>query len=202
MAITTLAAVPPLWVQLAELDWPEAARASLRRLTNSGGALTPDLVRRLRALFPAARLFAMYGLTEAFRSTYPRSRADRQPPDLDGQGDPACRNPGHRRRSGDLPPMARRANWSIAGRWWRKAIGRMRNALPSVSSPRQRLALWRHGGMVGRPGEARWRRPALFRRAARCDDQDRRATGSARRRSRRPRWRPGWWPKRWRWACR
>ena len=68
--ITTLAAVPPLWVQLAELDWPEAASASLRRLTNSGGALTPELVRRLRAMFPAARLFAMYGLTEAFRSTF------------------------------------------------------------------------------------------------------------------------------------
>ena len=68
--ITTLAAVPPLWVQLAEIDWPETAAASLRRLTNSGGALTPDLVRRLRALFPTARLFAMYGLTEAFRSTY------------------------------------------------------------------------------------------------------------------------------------
>ena len=68
--ITTLAAVPPLWVQLTELQWPEAAGATLRRLTNSGGALTPDLVRRLRALFPDARLFAMYGLTEAFRSTY------------------------------------------------------------------------------------------------------------------------------------
>jgi acyl-CoA ligase (AMP-forming) (exosortase A-associated) len=68
--VTTLAAVPPLWVQLAESDWPAPARAGLRRLTNSGGALTVDLVRRLRALFPEARLFAMYGLTEAFRSTF------------------------------------------------------------------------------------------------------------------------------------
>jgi acyl-CoA ligase (AMP-forming) (exosortase A-associated) len=68
--ITTLAAVPPLWVQLAELEWPDAIAAKLRRLTNSGGALTPDLVRRLRASFPQARLFPMYGLTEAFRSTY------------------------------------------------------------------------------------------------------------------------------------
>lgn len=68
--VTTLAAVPPLWVQLAELDWPGETAAKLRRLTNSGGALTVDLVRRLRALFPQARLFAMYGLTEAFRSTY------------------------------------------------------------------------------------------------------------------------------------
>lgn len=68
--VTTLAAVPPLWVQLCELEWPPETAAKLRRLTNSGGALTPDLVRRLRALFPDARLFAMYGLTEAFRSTY------------------------------------------------------------------------------------------------------------------------------------
>jgi acyl-CoA synthetase (AMP-forming)/AMP-acid ligase II len=68
--VTTLAAVPPLWVQLCELEWPAETRERLRRLTNSGGALTPDLVRRLRALFPQARLFAMYGLTEAFRSTF------------------------------------------------------------------------------------------------------------------------------------
>jgi acyl-CoA ligase (AMP-forming) (exosortase A-associated) len=68
--ITTLAAVPPLWVQLAELDWPAATASLLRRITNSGGALTPDLVARLRTIFPEARLFAMYGLTEAFRSTY------------------------------------------------------------------------------------------------------------------------------------
>jgi acyl-CoA ligase (AMP-forming) (exosortase A-associated) len=68
--VTTLAAVPPLWVQLTEIDWPPEARAPLRRLTNSGGALTVDLVRSLRSLFPAARLFPMYGLTEAFRSTF------------------------------------------------------------------------------------------------------------------------------------
>jgi acyl-CoA ligase (AMP-forming) (exosortase A-associated) len=68
--ITTLAAVPPLWVQLTEAGWPEEARAPLRRLTNSGGALTVDLVHSLRGLFPQARLFPMYGLTEAFRSTF------------------------------------------------------------------------------------------------------------------------------------
>ena len=66
--ITTLAGVPPLWVQLTEASWP--AETTLRRLTNSGGALTEPLVRRLRGLFPAADLYAMYGLTEAFRSTY------------------------------------------------------------------------------------------------------------------------------------
>jgi acyl-CoA ligase (AMP-forming) (exosortase A-associated) len=68
--VTTLAAVPPLWVQLMEQDWPLDAAASMRRLTNSGGALTVELVRSLRTTFPEARLFPMYGLTEAFRSTY------------------------------------------------------------------------------------------------------------------------------------
>ena len=68
--ITTLAGVPPLWVQLAELEWPAEIAGKLRRLTNSGGALTRPLVARLRALFPHADLYPMYGLTEAFRSTY------------------------------------------------------------------------------------------------------------------------------------
>lgn len=68
--ITTLGCVPPLWVQLTEATWPPETAARLRRLTNTGGALTVDLVRRMRGLFPQARLFAMYGLTEAFRSTF------------------------------------------------------------------------------------------------------------------------------------
>jgi acyl-CoA synthetase (AMP-forming)/AMP-acid ligase II len=67
---TTLAGVPPLWVQLLDVDWPAATAARLRRLTNSGGALTERLVRGLRARFPQAELVAMYGLTEAFRSTW------------------------------------------------------------------------------------------------------------------------------------
>ncbi|TPG12476.1 AMP-binding protein [Sphingomonas oligophenolica] len=67
---TTLAGVPPLWVQLLEAEWPEETAARLRRLTNSGGALTPRLVTGLRGRFPCADVYAMYGLTEAFRSTY------------------------------------------------------------------------------------------------------------------------------------
>lgn len=67
---TTLAGVPPLWVQVLEAEWPAETAARLRRLTNSGGALTPRLVRGLRERFPNADVYAMYGLTEAFRSTY------------------------------------------------------------------------------------------------------------------------------------
>ncbi|MCM8732151.1 acyl-CoA ligase (AMP-forming), exosortase A system-associated [Hephaestia sp. GCM10023244] len=69
-AITTLAGVPPLWVQLLEIDWTENTASNLKRMTNSGGALTRSLVRGLRTRFPRADLYAMYGLTEAFRSTF------------------------------------------------------------------------------------------------------------------------------------
>ncbi|MBO9577028.1 MAG: AMP-binding protein [Sphingobium sp.] len=68
--ITTLAGVPPLWVQLVETGWSDEARAHLRRLTNSGGALTRPLIAKLRATFPGVDIVAMYGLTEAFRSTW------------------------------------------------------------------------------------------------------------------------------------
>ncbi|MEG3179821.1 acyl-CoA ligase (AMP-forming), exosortase A system-associated [Sphingomonas sp. LT1P40] len=68
--VTTIAGVPPLWVQVLDAEWPEAVAAKVRRLTNSGGALTTPMVRGLRAKFPNADLYPMYGLTEAFRSTY------------------------------------------------------------------------------------------------------------------------------------
>jgi len=71
--VTVLAAVPPLWLQLAEAEWGAAeergAGASLATLTNSGGHLPEPIVRRLRIAFPRARLHLMYGLTEAFRSS-------------------------------------------------------------------------------------------------------------------------------------
>lgn len=67
---TTLAGVPPLWVQLLDAEWPAETAARLKRLTNSGGALTPTMIRALRQRFPQADLYPMYGLTEAFRSTY------------------------------------------------------------------------------------------------------------------------------------
>ncbi len=78
--VTGLAAVPPLWVQLARLPWPEPDRLALRYITNSGGAMPARTLERLRAALPGTRVFLMYGLTEAFRSTYlPPEELDRRP---------------------------------------------------------------------------------------------------------------------------
>ncbi len=76
--ITGLAAVPPLWIQLAPLAWPDDC--TLRYLTNSGGAMQRPTLDALRKALPNAQPFLMYGLTEAFRSTYlPPEELDRRP---------------------------------------------------------------------------------------------------------------------------
>lgn len=78
--ITGLAAVPPLWIQLAELDWPETVGEHLRYITNSGGAMPTATLANLRAKLPRTSPYLMYGLTEAFRSTYlPPTEIDRRP---------------------------------------------------------------------------------------------------------------------------
>lgn len=66
--ITGLAAVPPLWIQLADLNWERIT--SLRYITNSGGVMPRKTLDRLRRALPATRIFLMYGFTEAFRSTF------------------------------------------------------------------------------------------------------------------------------------
>jgi acyl-CoA ligase (AMP-forming) (exosortase A-associated) len=66
--ITGLAAVPPLWIQLSQRNLSGAAK--LRYITNSGGAMQRPTLAALRLALPHTRIYLMYGLTEAFRSTY------------------------------------------------------------------------------------------------------------------------------------
>jgi acyl-CoA ligase (AMP-forming) (exosortase A-associated) len=80
--ITGLAGVPSLWNLLAQDSSQLHARrpAHLRYVTNTGGALPLNILQRLRELLPASQVFLMYGLTEAFRSTYlPPEEIDRRP---------------------------------------------------------------------------------------------------------------------------
>lgn len=78
--VTGLTCVPPLWLQLAGPDWPLEATASLRYFASTGGRMPRTVLTRLRELLPAARPFLMYGLTEAFRSTYlDPAEVDRRP---------------------------------------------------------------------------------------------------------------------------
>jgi amino acid adenylation domain-containing protein len=91
LEVTVLAGVPPLWLQLLATDAFRAEPLSrLRVMTNSGGRLPVEAVRTLRRAQPQAELFLMYGLTEAFRSTYlPPGEVDRHP-DAIGQAIPGA----------------------------------------------------------------------------------------------------------------
>ncbi|QNQ10956.1 acyl-CoA ligase (AMP-forming), exosortase A system-associated [Sphingomonas alpina] len=122
---TTLAGVPPLWVQLLEADWPTETAARLKRLTNSGGALTPRMVRALRERFPDADLYPMYGLTEAFRSTYLDPSLVDANPDAMGRAIPfaevmTVRADGTRAGSGE-PGELVHAGPLVAQGYWRDA---------------------------------------------------------------------------------
>ena len=81
---TGLAGVPSLWHEVAQAlhngSLSPADGASLRYITNSGGSLRRSDSQVLRAQWPHVQVFAMYGLTEAFRSAFlPPAEFDAHP---------------------------------------------------------------------------------------------------------------------------
>ncbi|MFB7891633.1 acyl-CoA ligase (AMP-forming), exosortase A system-associated [Microbacterium sp. NPDC056044] len=78
--VTGLTCVPPLWIQLAEAPWPAEAAERLRYFANTGGRMPRATLDKLRDTFSQADPYLMYGLTEAFRSTYlDPAEVDRRP---------------------------------------------------------------------------------------------------------------------------
>jgi len=85
--ITGLAAIPTIWTsvfnpRLTKVETLAETYSfhSLRYITNSGGKLPVPVIKLIRRTFPHTRLFLMYGLTEAFRSTFlPPEEVDRRP---------------------------------------------------------------------------------------------------------------------------
>uniref|UniRef100_UPI003ADCD8FF AMP-binding protein n=1 Tax=Paracoccus sp. T5 TaxID=3402161 RepID=UPI003ADCD8FF len=69
--VTGFAGVPPIWNQVVRLlVQAPTPMPSLRRVTNTGGKIPPDILDRMPEVFPGVDIYLMYGLTEAFRSTY------------------------------------------------------------------------------------------------------------------------------------
>jgi amino acid adenylation domain-containing protein len=73
-AITALPVMPVIITKMfdkrlklatANHDFP-----ALRYVCSTGGRVSEDMIRDLRATFPKTRIYSMFGLTEAFRSTY------------------------------------------------------------------------------------------------------------------------------------
>ncbi len=77
---TGITCVPPLWIQLSELQWPEEAVKSIRYIATTGGRMPIPVTHKFQELLPSSDIYLMYGLTEAFRSTYlPPDQVDRIP---------------------------------------------------------------------------------------------------------------------------
>ena len=80
--VTGLAGVPTLWNTLTQTGSAATRQTvpSLRYITNSGGIVPRPLLDALRGAFPTTDIVLMYGLTEAFRSTFlPPDELDRRP---------------------------------------------------------------------------------------------------------------------------
>lgn len=78
--VTGLTAVPPLYIQLTQLAWPDSITEHLRYFANTGGRMPRETLDALRRHLPKTKPFLMYGLTEAFRSTFlPPDEVDRRP---------------------------------------------------------------------------------------------------------------------------
>jgi acyl-CoA ligase (AMP-forming) (exosortase A-associated) len=80
--ITGLAGVPTLWSLLAQPNstLQKQPMTDLRYITNTGGAMPQAVLAVLRQALPTTKIFLMYGLTEAFRSTYlPPEELDKRP---------------------------------------------------------------------------------------------------------------------------
>lgn len=80
--ITALAGVPTLWGLMVQ---PRSSMSKhqfphLRYITNTGGKMPQTVLATLREYLPQTQIFLMYGLTEAFRSTYlPPDQLDLRP---------------------------------------------------------------------------------------------------------------------------
>jgi acyl-CoA ligase (AMP-forming) (exosortase A-associated) len=80
--ITGLAGVPTFWSLLSQptSGLQKEPLPHLRYITNTGGAMPQPVLAVLRRTLPTTEVFLMYGLTEAFRSTYlPPAELDRRP---------------------------------------------------------------------------------------------------------------------------
>lgn len=79
--VTGFPGVPTIFAMLTEMkNVRDFDLSSLRYVTNTAAALSPKHITALRELFPWAKVFSMYGLTECKRCTYlPPEDVDRKP---------------------------------------------------------------------------------------------------------------------------
>lgn len=120
--VTGITGVPPFWIQVANQNWSPEAASQLRYFANTGGRMPKATLDRLRGLFPQALPYLMYGLTEAFRSTYLEPTEIDRRPDSIGKAIPnaeimVVRPDGSRCNPGEQGELVHRGPLVAMGYW-------------------------------------------------------------------------------------
>lgn len=122
--VTGLAGVPTVWAILTRAA-PSLAKTPLphlRYITNSGGRVPQETVKALREKLPDTKIYLMYGLTEAFRSTFlPPEEIDSRPTSI-GKAIPECEifivtDKGQRAKPGEPGILVHRGPTVSLGYW-------------------------------------------------------------------------------------
>jgi len=124
--ITGLAGVPTVWSLLAQPNstLQKQPLPDLRYITNTGGAMPQTVLSLLRQALPTTKIFLMYGLTEAFRSTYlAPEELDRRPTSM-GKAIPnseilVLNEQGQLCKPGDVGELVHRGPTVSMGYWGR-----------------------------------------------------------------------------------
>jgi acyl-CoA ligase (AMP-forming) (exosortase A-associated) len=124
--ITGLAGVPTFWSLLAQSNsgLQDQPLPDLRYITNTGGVMPQAVLKVLRQAMTTTRVFLMYGLTEAFRSTYlPPEELDRRPTSM-GKAIPdteilVLNDQGHLCKPGEVGELVHRGPTVSMGYWGR-----------------------------------------------------------------------------------
>ena len=78
--VTGFPGVPTMFALLLQMDLSKYNLKHLRYITNTAAALPPKHIEEIRAIFPHATLYSMYGLTETKRTLYlPPEQLDKRP---------------------------------------------------------------------------------------------------------------------------
>jgi acyl-CoA ligase (AMP-forming) (exosortase A-associated) len=122
--ITGMAGVPTLWSLMSQpsSSLEKQSLPHLRYITNTGGRMPQTILAALRRILPTSKIFLMYGLTEAFRSTYlPPEELDRRPESM-GRAIPdteilVVNEKGERCKPGEIGELVHRGPTVSMGYW-------------------------------------------------------------------------------------
>jgi acyl-CoA ligase (AMP-forming) (exosortase A-associated) len=122
--ITGMAGVPTLWSLMSQPNssLEKVALPHLRYITNTGGHMPQTVLSALRQALSTTRIFLMYGLTEAFRSTYLSPEELDRRPDSMGKAIPnteilVVNEKGERCAPGEIGELVHRGPTVSMGYW-------------------------------------------------------------------------------------